>query len=64
MPVRPRMEVEIHVRRQVLALEVFVRTTADIVGVIEQFRNAGETAHELEELRRVKHGIETAVGRA
>ena len=64
MQSRPGMEVEIHVRGEVLAFQVFVCATADILGVVAQFPNAGEPGNESKKLRRPQHRVEAPIRRA
>ena len=64
MPLLDRMAVEIDMRVEILAIAVLVRAAAEIPRIVEQIRNAGDAADQVEKFARLHQVVERGVGAA
>jgi len=64
VPVLDRMTVEIHVRIQIMALAVLVRTAAEVPRVVQQLGYRRDAADQIEQLARPDQFVEGSVARA
>ena len=58
------MVIEIDVRIQLLAIQIFVRAASNVFRIVQQIRNAGDAAHQFQKFRAADHLVELGVGRS